>query len=153
MYQIDKRKWWNQLDDNWKNVFKEKMAFTYNYRGVTGFLKKRLGVEQPSEGDLENIFNLPELYCDSNQIRDLEPLRAMTNLQNLVCWGNQISDLEPLRALRNLQNLVCWDNQISDLKPLRTLMNLQELNCDSNQINDLELGEFKKAVPNCYVSS
>ncbi len=156
--QIDKRKWWNQLDDNWKKVFKRKIS-------IDG---------EPTDSDLEKIVNLhyldcsenqisdleplhanhkklQTLYCENNKISDLEPLRAMTNLQTLNCSSNEISDLEPLRAVTNLQTLNCSSNQISDLEPLRAVTKLPELVCWGNQISDLELDKFKKAVPNCKV--
>jgi len=156
---FDKRKWWNQLDENWQKVFKDAIGIKL----------------KPIDSDLEEIVNLQKLNCRSNKISDLEPLRALTNLQVLDCSFNEISDLEPLRALTKLQVLNCWNNQISDLEPLRALTNLQVLNCGGNQISDLEplraltnlqelfchknqisdsgINKFKKAVPNCEVYS
>ncbi|RKZ52033.1 MAG: hypothetical protein DRR08_28715, partial [Candidatus Parabeggiatoa sp. nov. 2] len=121
--QVDKRKWWNQLDDNWKKVFKRKIS-------IDG---------EPTDSDLEKIVNLHYLDCSENQISDLEPLHANhKKLQTLYCENNQISDLEPLRAMTNLQTLNCSSNEISDLEPLRAVTNLQTLNCSSNQISDLK---------------
>ena len=89
MEKVNNRKWWNQLNSNWKEVF-----------------KKAIGIAiEPTDSDLEKIVNLQELGCRENQLSDLEPLRALTNLQYLYCSSNQISDLEPLRALTNLQYL------------------------------------------------
>jgi Leucine-rich repeat (LRR) protein/tetratricopeptide (TPR) repeat protein len=119
---VDKKKWWSQLDENWKMVF-----------------KNAIGIDaDPTDSDLEKIFNLPALDCRFNKISDLEPLRALTCLQTLVCRFNKISDLEPLRALTRLQKLDCSLNKISDLEPLRALTSLQILYCSSNQISDLE---------------
>ncbi|HEC84087.1 MAG TPA: hypothetical protein ENI48_02440 [Thioploca sp.] len=133
--QIDKREWWNQLDDKWKKVFKKAIS-------IKG---------EPTDSDLEEIVHLQKLNCYGNQISDLEPLRTLTNLQELGCSSNQISDLEPLRALTNLWRLNCSENKLSDLEPLRALTNLQKLDCGENQISDLELDKFKKAVPDCKV--
>jgi len=135
--QVDKRKWWNQLDDNWKKVFKEAISIKV----------------EPSDSDLEKIVNLQRLDCCWNDISDLEPLRALKSLQLLYCYGNQISDLEPLRALKSLQILRCYGNQISDLEPLRALKSLRALFCHKNRISDSELDKFKKAMPNCKVDS
>jgi serine/threonine protein kinase len=111
--QIDKRQWWNQLDDEWKEVF-----------------KKAISVDsEPTDSELEKIVNLQELNCSFNKISDLEPLHALTNLQVLACHENQISDLQPLHALTKLQKLYCWSNQISDLQPLHALTNLRKLYC------------------------
>jgi Leucine-rich repeat (LRR) protein len=119
--ETDNRHWWTQLDDNWKRIFKKAIEIAV----------------EPSNNDLETIFNLRNLNCDHNQISDLEPIRALTNLQYLSCIGNKISDLEPLRALINLQYLNCSFNQIN-LESLCALTNLQYLNCNNNQITDLE---------------
>ena len=75
---MDNRKWWNQLDDNWKNVFNKAIS-------IKG---------EPTDSDLEQIVNLQELDCYENEISDLEPLRTMTNLRELGCRENQISDLD-----------------------------------------------------------
>jgi serine/threonine protein kinase len=120
--QIDKRQWWNQLDDEWKEVF-----------------KKAISVDsEPTDSELEKIVNLQELNCSFNKISDLEPLHALTNLQVLACHENQISDLQPLCALTNLQVLDCGSNEISDLQPLHALTNLQILDCGGNKISDLQ---------------
>ncbi len=111
---IDKWKWWNQLDYNWKITFR-------------GFIKI-----EPTDSDLEKIVNLQKLNCGNNQIQNLEPLRALNNLQILSCWNNQISDLEPLRTLTDLRQLYCYNNQISDLEPLCALTDLQQLYCYNN---------------------
>ena len=116
------RTWWNQLDDDWKEIFKGAIF-------IDG---------EPSDSDLEEIVNLQELDCSNNQLSDLEPLRALTNLQELDCRYNQLSDLEPLCALTNLQKLDCSNNQLSDLEPLCALTNLQELDCWNNKISDLK---------------
>jgi len=118
----NKRLWWNELDDDWKEVFKENII-------IEG---------EPTDSDLEEIVHLPELDCCFSKVSDLEPLRALTNLNYLDCSENQLSDLEPLRALTNLRELSCYSNQLSDLEPLRALTNLRELDYSDNQLSDLE---------------
>jgi hypothetical protein len=115
-------KWWNELDDNWKKIFKKAIHIQV----------------EPSDSDLEKIVNLQKLDCSNNQLNDLEPLRALSNLKELQCRYNEITNLEPLRALTNLQELWCSRNEISNLKPLRALTNLQKLSCGGNKISDLE---------------
>jgi hypothetical protein len=152
-------RWWNQLDDNWKRIFKKAISIKVD----------------PSYNDLEKILNLQQLYCQENKISDLEPLRPLNNLQVLDCRGNEIStlepictltnlhrlncswnkisNLEPLRPLKNLHTLDCSWNEISNLEPLESLKNLDILYCIENEISDLELDKFKKALPNCEVKS
>ncbi len=118
---FNKRAWWAQLDDKWKKVF-----------------KKAIAIDEPSDSDLDKIFQLQQLDCSCKKLSDLEPLRPLTQLQNLVCSYNQISDLKPLESLTHLQILDCTSNQISDLEPLRSLSQLHNLVCSSNQVSDLE---------------
>ncbi|HIE00324.1 MAG TPA: hypothetical protein EYP59_08555, partial [Thiotrichaceae bacterium] len=119
----NKRLWWNELDDDWKEVFKEVIF-------IEG---------EPTDSDLEEILQLQELDCalsdSSFKIASLEALRALTNLKHLNCNFTQISDLEPLRALMNLQALDCSSNHLSDLEPLRALTNLHVLFCSENQLS------------------
>jgi len=66
---MDSRKWWNQLENRWKEIFIE-----------------AIGIEdEPNDGELVEIIQLQELDCHSNQISDLEPLRQLTNLREFVC--------------------------------------------------------------------
>jgi len=118
---FNKRAWWAQLDDKWKKVF-----------------KKAIAIDEPSDSDLDKIFQLQQLDCSCNKLSDLEPLRPLTELQNLVCSYNKISDLKPLESLTHLQILDCTSNKISDLEPLRSLSQLHNLVCSSNQVSDLE---------------
>ncbi|MEN8215661.1 MAG: protein kinase, partial [Pseudomonadota bacterium] len=100
---VDKRNWWEELDDNWKNVFNTAIAID----------------AEPSDSDLDKIFNLQKLDCSWNEVSNLEPLHPLTQLLELDCSENKISNLEPLRWLTQLQKLDCTSNQISDLEPLR----------------------------------
>lgn len=130
---FDKRKWWEQLDDNWKNIFKNAIY----KKGMSRFLKITLGFK-PSDSDLDKIFLLPKLNCACHEISVLETLRPLTQLQVLICYNNNISDLEPLRPLTQLRHLDCHGNKISSLEPLRSLTQLHKLYCGNNQISRLE---------------
>ncbi|HDN26647.1 MAG TPA: leucine-rich repeat domain-containing protein [Thioploca sp.] len=130
---FNKRKWWEQLDDNWKKVFKNAIY----EKGMTNFFKITLGLK-PSDSDLDKIFLLQKLNCGCNEISDLETLRPLTQLQVLICSNNSVSDLEPLRLLTQLQHLDCNSNKISCLEPLRSLTQLRKLYCGNNQISHLE---------------
>ena len=77
------------------------------------------------------------LYCDSNQITNLESLAGHTNLQELHCHDNQITTLVPLSTCINLEELYCCDNQITTLDPLSACINLQVLGFKNNQITFL----------------
>jgi serine/threonine protein kinase len=120
--QVDKRNWWEELDDNWKKVFNTAIAID----------------AEPSDSDLDKIFNLQKLDCSWNELSHLEPLRPLTQLLELDCSENKLSNLEPLRWLTQLQVLNCASNKLRNLEPLRSLTQLQKLDCASNQIMDLE---------------
>ena len=133
--QFDKRHWWNQLDDNWKQVFNQ--AIGYEEKGLIGLINRVVRTEL-NDNDLDKIFNLQTLDCSNHQFGSLEPLRPLTELHILKCGQNQLSDLEPLRPLTQLRHLDCYANKISSLEPLCQLTQLQKLYCGNNQISNLE---------------
>jgi hypothetical protein len=73
-------------------------------------------------------------YCVFNALRELAPLEGMP-LQKLLCAGNRITDLSPLRAMP-LTVLGCLGNAISDLSPLAGLP-LETLSCGVNPVTSL----------------
>jgi Leucine-rich repeat (LRR) protein len=74
----DNRKWWNQLNDRWKNIFNKTIS-------IDG---------EPTDSDLEKIVNLQTLDCCWSKIKSLEPLRALTNLRELYCSNNKLTQAE-----------------------------------------------------------
>ena len=93
---------------------------------------------------LEDISELAELPLKSidisfSNVRDLQPLSALSALQSLNCsYNTEISDLQPLSALSALQSLNCNDTNVSDLQPLSSLSALQSLNCNDTNVSDLQ---------------
>jgi hypothetical protein len=116
------RAWWNQLDGEWKRVFRRILDI----------------VRQPNDDELEKILTLQELDCSNTHIRNLEPLQNFTNLQKLECYKTQIRSLLPLQHLKTLREVDCWSTQINTLAPLQNLTNLQSLNCNETHIRSLE---------------
>ncbi|TGN99614.1 hypothetical protein PN36_35540 [Candidatus Thiomargarita nelsonii] len=76
---VQMREWWNQLDDDWKKVF-----------------KKAIKIEnEPSDDELVEIVNLQILafsgkWNNKGNLASLEPLSALTNLQTLDCSYNPL---------------------------------------------------------------
>jgi len=77
---------------------------------------------------------LSVLYCDSNGISSLEPLKDSA-LVMLNCGGNDIEDLEPLHG-QPLNILHCGQNKIKSFEPLRDSM-LNMLTCVGNKVDSL----------------
>jgi Leucine-rich repeat (LRR) protein len=82
---------------------------------------------------------LVELQLNTDAVRDISPLRALTGLTRLVCSGQrgQLTDLGPLRGLP-ISDLNCSNNQdLRDLSPLAG-MPLTILTIYNTAVEDLE---------------
>lgn len=84
--------------------------------------------------------SVAELTFISDNVLDLEPIRAMTGLRDLRCAGGggsrgNLADLRPLQGMALLQ-LDCRESLVADLTPL-TGMPLQSLWCGSSLVADL----------------
>ena len=120
--QIDQKRWWNSLDDEWKKIFMEAIGDHEIY-------------DLPSQ--VERILNLTKLDCNSSHINDLKPLKNLKSLKMLYL-NMPVSDLEPLRNLKSLNELSIYNTQVSDLEPLRHLESLEILSISNTLISDLE---------------
>jgi len=136
--QIDLKRWWNSLDDEWKNIF---MAHIGD--GPLRNLKslKKLSISDTQVSDLEplrNLKSLEKLSMFLTRVSDLEPLSNLKRLETLDTFDTWVSDLKPLRNLKRLETLDISDTQVSDLKPLRNLKSLKHLDISDTQVSDLE---------------
>jgi len=67
-----------------------------------------------------------DLAFNTDNVADLEPLRALPQLRRLFCAGHwpckgKVRDLSPVRSLRQLYLLECNHNPVEDLAPLQGL--------------------------------
>lgn len=85
---------------------------------------------------ISSFANLTILYCDGNQINDLN-LSGLNSLQTLYCGGNPLNSLN-VSGLTNLVLLNCDINQLTTLD-VSGLSNLQFLRCQNGQITSLNL--------------
>ena len=85
---------------------------------------------------MSNSQNLQTLYCNYNQITDLN-LSGLTNLQTLNCDRNAITSLDVSNMI-NLTYLSCNANQITSLN-VSGLTSLTYLDCFLNQISLLDI--------------
>jgi len=100
---------------------------------------KWLDIYNSSIADLtgiESFTNLIALYCNSNQLTNLN-VSGLTNLKRLNCEGNQLTSLN-MTGLTNLQYLNCYYNQLTSLN-VTGLTNLQTLDCGGNQLPSLNV--------------
>jgi Leucine-rich repeat (LRR) protein len=80
---------------------------------------------------------LERLYCGSNLIESLSPLKGKP-IYALDCSINKITSLDAIADFYALGELYCASNQIRSLEPLRQSKNLRYLDCSSNAIESLE---------------
>jgi len=168
VYQTNElEKWWNLLDDNWKNIFKEDVAFgkspdreqlaqitsiksldLKNNSGISSLkpLEKLIDLEVLKFSDtdvmdltaIKNLKNLTELKCSRNPIRSLEPLSGLIKLETLDCSNTQIDNLEYIQNLTNLKVLKVSGTKIRNLKYLDKLHKLQHLEFSSTSVRWLK---------------
>ncbi len=106
---------------------------------------------------IENLVNLKFLYCDNNQLTELN-LENLDNLKVLDCCSNQLTELNivnlvnlklldcsinlltklNIENLDNLKYLSCYHNRLTELK-VENLVNLIELKCSHNQLTELNI--------------
>lgn len=84
---------------------------------------------------IENFTNLTVLYCDRNQLENLN-LNELSNLKTLDCGRNKLINLD-VSENTALTVLVCHYNQLSTLDISKNTA-LTGLDCSDNKINTLE---------------
>lgn len=87
---------------------------------------------------IEYFTGLTDLYCDSNQLTELD-LTGLTSLKTLNCRNNDLTELD-VNGLTNLMTLRCYENQLAELD-VTTLSNLNKLHC-GNQKNNITLNLY-----------
>jgi hypothetical protein len=115
--------WWEGLDDNWKQIFRD-----------------HIGCEDdvPEAVDLQKIIDLQSLVVEGeNAIQNLEPIRSFHWLEKVNLIGQGIRDIKPLANKIYLTELLLQNNPISDLSPLATDTLVSVLNIENTQVSDL----------------
>ena len=123
IYQTDElRNWWNTLDNNWREVFRNTVDIDAN----------------PKAEQLQAVANIESLTVDSKVIiTSLEPLTKLLFLKKLTINDNHITDLSPLSELRLLKELNIDGNAISDLYVLNNLKTLEVLSIENTNVVDI----------------
>lgn len=116
-------KWWSDINDNWKSIFKRYVPFT----------------DKPDREQLHQITVLKEIDVkEQNEISGLKPLEILEDLEVLKFTDTRINDLVAIKDLKNIRELICPRNPIDNLIPINNFRKLQVLDCSNTLISDLE---------------
>ena len=123
IYQTDElRNWWNTLDNNWREVFRNAIDIDTN----------------PKAEQLQAIANIEELTVDPKIIiTNLEPLTKLLFLKKLIINDNHITDLSPLGELQQLKELNIDGNAVSDISVLNNIKSLEVLSIENTRVVDI----------------
>ena len=143
---IDKVKWWESLEIQWKIILTNSLDFEFSRDDPTKneYLKKRKNLELLlSVKELDVVHNMKNIsnFRNLNDFRDLRELRV---------YCVNFNDLEPLRNLTQLEVLDIQDTTVRTLKPILGLKKLKKIYCNSI-INKYELKEYSTIRPNCKI--
>jgi len=145
---------WNGLEQQWKDALGITALGHLNPPSDTElrqlFSSKVLRMAGPRAPypnmsfELTNLSGLPYfkdleiLVVTHHQIRNVQPLQALTKLKSLFLFNNEIESLEGIEELTDLEQLYVQSNKISSLKPLQKLTRLKEVYVNNNLIASLE---------------
>ena len=117
-----------QRDSNNDNILSDSEIALVDIINVSGTGVKSL------QG-IENFTSLKTLYCDKNNLENLN-VSKNTKLESLICSENSISSLNTSN-LNNLSRLWCWNNNLTNLN-LNDNINLSSLRADNNLLSDID---------------
>ena len=123
IYQTEElRVWWNMLDNNWREVFRNTIDIDAN----------------PKADQLQAVANIENLTVDPRTIiTNLEPLTKLLFLKKLIINDNHITDLSPLGELKQLRELNIDGNAISDLSVLNNLKSMEVISIENTKVVDI----------------
>ena len=123
---VELRNWWNTLDENWRNVFRDIVDMNTN----------------PTAEQLQAVANIEEINIDTKiMISSLEPLTKLMFVKKLSIKDNHITDLSPLSEMRLLSELCIDGNAINDITPLATVKSLEVLSIENTRVVDINAVE------------
>lgn len=137
-------RWWNELSENWKDVFRSKMGSdTSSSRENLHALVERETFAF-SEAPVRNLsaFNefirLRKLQFSSTGISEIPPLEAFASLETLHATNSPLQTIGAISQLKQLEELDISNTPIDDLRGLEGLENLKSLHCGGTQIRKLD---------------
>jgi hypothetical protein len=131
LYQTEELKnWWKELDETWKDIFKDQIGCNTYY---------------PSETELQKMQDLVELNIEQESlVQTLEPVGKLHWLEKINLSNQGIRDITPLADKPHLKELLLQNNPINDLTPLENDTLLSVLNIENTQVDDLSSLEKMK---------
>lgn len=139
IYQTEElRIWWNTLDNNWREVFRNTIDIDTN----------------PKAEQLQAVANIEDLTVDPRTvINNLEPLTKLLFLKKLIINDNHITDLSPLSELQQLRELNIDGNAITDLSVLNNLKSLEVLSIENTNVIDINALEDMKELRDLNIAN
>ena len=95
------------------------------------------------------VSRIPDFFIDKG-CTDLSGVENLTGLVSLEIDSDQIKDLSPLKEIPKLRNLE-YRGSLNDLKSLEELKNLKLLDLKDTKISSEDLSSLQKALPDCYI--
>ncbi len=135
--------WWNELPENWKEVFKAQVPI--NSKSRKEDLHRLVELEAIDFKDapvdelssLHAFVRLKKLHFSGTALTDLSPLATIKSLTSVHATNSPIREVTSLSALSNLEDLNISNTPVEDLRPLQDLQNLKAINCSGTQVNSL----------------
>ena len=115
--------WWDELNEQWKNVFKRNVGIK----------------EEPDKNELHLISYLTSMKIDSVNISVLDPLNELFFLRELSINRSAVRDLTPLKKNKALEKLTINQSPVLDISVLGQLSQLKYLDISSTGIADIEI--------------
>lgn len=111
------------------------ISYLKNRIGLNSLTLWDCGIDDSSLNIINTLTGVSYLNIGANQIKNIEPLRAMTQITNLTIDSNQIENIDPIGDLVNLKQLFMKENYVTDISPLTKLNNLQSIDITNNFVD------------------
>lgn len=139
------RKWWNTIDNNWREVFRSIIEIdtrpTAEQLHAVSYLDELTVDTKIVVTTLEPLTNLKflkKLTIKDNHITDLSPLSSMLLLKELNIDGNPVAEIEPLAEIHTLEVLSIVNTPVNNIGALELLENLRILDISNTAVKNLK---------------
>ncbi|MBK5278939.1 MAG: leucine-rich repeat domain-containing protein [Bacteroidia bacterium] len=137
-------RWWNNLSENWKDVFKAQMKIqtSFTRENIHQLVEQeRLHINDAPVNDLNALsefVQLNELHFSGTAITSIPPLENIKSLTSLHATNGPLQEIGSLGLLTDLEDLDISNTPLEDLKVIRNLLQLKKLNCAGTQVKRLD---------------
>lgn len=137
-------RWWTNLPDAWRKVFRLKMGTDTTANRVNlhrlveleSFVFSNVGVRDLSA--LSEFVRLKELHFSGTAITEIPDMETLRSLKSLHATNSPLRYIGAIGLLRELEDLDISNTPIDDLRGLENMENLTALNCGGTQIKRLD---------------